>query len=51
MKPELVAVTLIFLIIAAGAVFLWPQENDPAVMVEALAGPQPDGAAARGEGR
>jgi hypothetical protein len=47
MKPELVAVTLMLLAIAAGAVFLWPQDNDPAVMVEALAGPQPDAATAR----
>ena len=42
MKPELVAVALVILAIAAGAAFLWPQEDSPRSVVEALAGPQPD---------
>ena len=44
MKPELVAVTLVILAMAAGAALLWPQEEEgvPVRVVEALAGPQPD---------
>jgi hypothetical protein len=51
MKPELVAVALVFLTIAAGAVLLWPHEEDRAPVVEALGGAQPDSAAVGAEAR
>jgi hypothetical protein len=43
MKPELVAVAVMILTLAAGVLLLWPRADQPLrqPVVEALAGPQP----------